>query len=93
MPTLQDRGITPPMTEGRLALANDRRDFRQKPKAKDQLALVRNVMHDPQLEALTEPSMLMTGIAMTLGLCVLWFLIILSLYHIARFALYRSTFP
>jgi hypothetical protein len=36
--------------------------------------------------------MLMTVFAMTLGLCMLWFLVIFSLYHIARFALYRPTF-
>jgi len=92
MPTLQDRGITPPMTEGGLALASDRLGCLQKSKAKDQLALVKHVIHDPQLEALTEPRMLMTVIAMTFGLCMLWFLVIFTLYHTARFALYRPTF-
>ena len=90
MPTLQDRGITPSMSEGGLALASDR--VRQNAEATDQLALVKNVIHDPQFEALTEPRMVMTVIAMTLGLCMLWFLVIFSLYHIARFALYRPTF-
>ena len=80
------------MTEGSLALAGDRLGVTQKCKAKDQLALVKNVIHDPQLEALTEPRMLMTVIAMTLGLCMLWLLVIFTLYHIARFALYRPTF-
>jgi hypothetical protein len=92
MPTLQDRETTPPMTEGSLALASDRLGLPQESKAKDQLALVKNVIHDPQVEALTEPRMLMTVIAMTLGLCMLWFLVIFSLYHLARFALYRPTF-
>jgi hypothetical protein len=78
------------MSEGGLALASDR--VRQNAEATDQLALVKNVIHDPQFEALTEPRMVMTVIAMTLGLCMLWFLVIFSLYHIARFALYRPTF-
>jgi hypothetical protein len=86
MPTLQDRGITPSMSEGSLALASDR--FGQNSEATDQLALGKDVIHDP----VTEPRMLMTVIAMTLGLCMLWFLVIFSLYHIARFALYRPTF-
>jgi hypothetical protein len=76
-----------PMTEGSLALASDRRGVIQKAKAKEQVALVRNIVHDPQLKALTEPTMLMTVIAMTLGLCILWFFVIFTLYHIARFAL------
>ena len=75
------------MTEGSLALASHRRGFIQKSKAKEQVALVKNVIHDPQLTALTEPTMLMTVIGMTLGLCMLWFLVIFTLYHIVRFAL------
>ena len=75
------------MTEGHLALASDRLGLSQTSKAKDQLALVKNVIQDPQLEALTEPRMLMTVIAMTLGLCMLWFLVIFTLYHIAQFAI------
>ena len=50
MPTWQDRGITPSMSEGSLALASDR--FRQNTEAKDPLALVKNVIHDPQFELL-----------------------------------------
>jgi hypothetical protein len=75
------------MTEGSLALASDRRGLIQKSKAKEQVALVKNVIYDPQLKALTEPTMLMTVIAMTIGLCMLWFFVIFTLYHIARFAL------
>ena len=90
MPTLQDRGIRPSMSEGSVALASE--GFRQNSEATDQLALVKDVIHDPQFESLTEPRILMTVIAMTLGLCMLWFLVIFSLYHIARFALYRPTF-
>ena len=75
------------MTEGSNSLG-----FIHKSKAEDQRDLVKNVIRDPQLDALTEPRMLMTVIAMTLGLCMLWFLVIFSLYHIARFALYRPTF-
>ena len=62
--------------------------FRQNSEATDQLALVKDVIHDPQFEALTEPRMLMTVIAMTVGLCMLWFFVMFTLYHIARFALY-----
>jgi len=92
MPTLQDRGITPPMTEVGLALASERLGCIQKSKAKEQLALVKHVVREPQLEVLTEPTMLMTLIAMTFGVCMLWFLVIFTLYHTARFALYRPTF-
>ena len=75
------------MTEGNLALASDRIGVIQKSKAKNQLAFVKNAIHDPQLEALTDPWMLITVIGMTLGLCLLWFLVLFTLYHIARFAL------
>ena len=83
MPTLQDRRIRSSMTEGSNSLG-----FIQKSKAEDQRDLVKNVIRDPQLDALTEPRMLMTVIAMTVGLCMLWFLVMFTLYHIARFALY-----
>ena len=71
------------MTEGSNSLG-----FIQKSKAEDQRDLVKNVIRDPQLDALTEPRMLMTVIAMTVGLCMLWFLVMFTLYLIARFALY-----
>jgi len=71
------------MTEGSNSLG-----FIHKSKAEDQRDLVKTVIHDPQLDALTEPRMLMTVIAMTVGLCMLWFLVMFTLYLIARFALY-----
>ena len=71
------------MTEGSNSLG-----FIQKSKAEDQRDLVKNVIRDPQLDALTEPRMLMTVIAMTVGLCMLWSLVMFTLYLIARFALY-----
>jgi len=83
MPTLQDRRIRSSMTEGSNSLG-----FIQKSKAEDQRGLLKNVIRDPQLDALTEPRMLMTVIAMTVGLCMLWFLVMFTLYLIARFALY-----
>jgi hypothetical protein len=87
MQTWQNRKITHPITDGNLALASDSLSFIQTSKAKDHLTLVKNAIHDPQLEAFTEPRMLMTVIAMTLGLCMLWFLVLFTLYQIARFAL------
>ena len=58
----------------------------QRPKVKKQLSLVKKDIYDPQAEAFSEPKMIMTVIAMTAGLCLLWCLVVFTLYQIARFA-------
>jgi hypothetical protein len=87
MQTWQKREILHPVTDGNLALASDSLGFIQTSKSKGQLSLVKNAIYDPQTEAFSEPNIIMTVIAMTVGLCLLWCLVVLTLYQIARFAL------
>jgi hypothetical protein len=49
--------------------------------------LVKNTICEPQIEASSQAKLIMTVMAMTIGLCMLWFLVVFTLYHIARFAL------
>lgn len=87
MQTLQGRARPHPLTEGSAALASKSLGFNHPSKAQDRLSLVKNPVYDPQIEAFVQPKIIMTVVAMTIGLCMLWFLVVFTLYQIARFAL------
>lgn len=87
MQTSQKQEITHPLTDGNLALASESLGFIQKSKTDDHLSLAKNAIYDPQIAAFSQPKLIMTVIAMTIGLCMLWFLVVFTLYQIDRFAL------
>jgi len=87
MQTSQEREITHPLTDGNLALASERLGFIQKSKANHHLSLAKNAIYDPHIAAFSQPKLIMTVMAMTIGLCMLWFLVVFTLYQIAQFAL------
>ena len=85
MQTRLNRETTHPITDGNLALAGESLGFIQKSEAKAHLSLVKNPITDPQIEAFSQPKIIMTVIAMTIGLCTLWFLVLFTLYQVARY--------
>ena len=87
MQTKQKREMTNPLTDGNLALAGEGLDFNRKSHAKAHLSLVKHSIYDPQIEAVSQSKIIMTVVAMTIGLCTLWFLVVFTLYQISRFAL------
>jgi hypothetical protein len=87
MQTRQNRKITHPLTDGYLALAGESLGFIHKSKAKAHLVLVKNPVSDPQNEVFSQPRIIIAVIAMTIGLCALWFLVVFTLYQITRYPL------
>ena len=78
MQTSQKREITHLLTDGNVALASQ---------SLPHLSLAKNAICKPQIEAFSQSKLIMTVMAMTIGLCMLWFLVVFTLYQIARFAL------
>lgn len=78
MQTSQEREIPRPLTDGNVTLASQ---------SLPHLSLAKNAICDPQIEASPQAKLIMTVIAMTIGLCMLWCLVVFTLYQIARFAL------
>ena len=78
MQTSQKRVITHPLTDGNVALVSQ---------SLPHLSLMKNAICEPQIEASSQAKLIMTVMAMTIGLCMLWFLVVFTLYQIARFAL------
>ena len=69
MQTSQEREITHPLTDGNLALASESLGFIQKSKANHHLTLAKNAIYDPHIAAFSQPKLIMTVMAMTIGLC------------------------
>ena len=78
MQTSQKREIPRPLTDGNVALTSQ---------SLPHLSLAKNAICDPQIEASSQAKLIMTVMAMTIGLCMLWCLVVFTLYQIARFAL------
>jgi len=87
MQTKPRREVTHPLPDGNLALVGDSLGFIQKTKAKAHLSLVKNPIYDSQIETVSQPKIIMIVIAMTIGLCMLWLLVVFALYQIVRYAL------
>ena len=84
-PAKRQRGEVLAVSEGNLAFTSEQAINR--PQRKAARPIMDNPIYDPQKEAFSQPRMLMTVIAMTLGLCLLWVLIVFALYRIARLGL------
>lgn len=87
MQTKPRREVTHSLTDGNLALVGESPGVIQKSKAKAHLSLVKNPIYDSQIETFSQPKIIMSVIAMTIALCMLWLLVVFALYQIVRYAL------
>lgn len=85
MQTKPRREVTHPLPDGNLALVGDSLGFIQKTN-KARLSLVKNPIHDSQIETFSQAKIIMIVIAMTIGLCMLWLVVVFALYQIVRYA-------